>query len=284
MIEVKHIKKSYGDHSVLNDVSLTVEMGSIYGLIGHNGAGKTTLLSTMAGLIEADSGSFDFHGNRVSYLPDIPQYFDYLTAGEYISFLQSGKVASGKRSKDELLTGVGLTSSVKISAMSRGMRQRLGLAAALVSDPDILLLDEPASALDPSGRMELLSILRRLRDEGKAIMLSTHILADMENVCDVVAFLNAGIIQKTIKISDLKDVCSWIVSFSDMASLVQAPLGVKISKVDDRTVRILFNKEKLLDEQKQIWEMFLRSRNPVVAIHNEYQSLDAIFQEVCGSC
>ena len=214
MISVQNIAKSFGENTVLKDVSLFVNEASIYGLIGHNGAGKTTLMSIMAGLSKADRGSYDYGGKRISYLPDSPGFFDYLTAGEYIQFLMSGTQIGSGPTKEELLRQVGLTGKIKISKMSRGMRQRLGIAAALVNDPDILLLDEPTSALDPAGRIELMQILGDLRRQGKSILLSTHILADMEKLCDKVGFLHKGIISRTVNVRDLNNRNAWIVQLN----------------------------------------------------------------------
>ena len=166
MLCINGIAKSFGDHSVLKDASFSVGKGEIYGLIGENGAGKTTLMNIISGLSAADAGSFfvgkeDLPLKRVGYLPDVPSFFDYLSTKEYIDFLlMNTRKANTKR--DQLLTLVGLKGNERIRIMSRGMKQRLGIAAALVTNPDVLLLDEPTSALDPMGRHELMEIMKQL--------------------------------------------------------------------------------------------------------------------------
>ena len=193
MIKVNNIKKSFTHHDVLKGVNLEIEEGSIYGLIGKNGAGKTTLMNILTGLLEADSGTFSFETNekKVGYLPDLPAFYDYLNTDEYLDFLLMHK---NPVRRNELLKLVNLPAGAKIKTLSRGMRQRLGIASVLVNDPDVILLDEPTSALDPAGRNDVKNILLELKEKGKTIILSTHILADMDIICDRAGFLSDGII------------------------------------------------------------------------------------------
>ena len=205
MLNVNSITKSFENHKVLNGVSFSINNGEIYGLIGKNGAGKTTLMNIVAGLSKSDEGSYSIGDetatSSIGYLPDIPAFFDYLTAQEYIDFLLMN-VDRTKERKTHLLQLVGLKGNEKIKSMSRGMKQRLGVASALVTDPQVLLLDEPTSALDPQGRHELMEILKQLKADGRSIVLSTHILADMEKVCDKVGFLHDGVIKNEIRIGE----------------------------------------------------------------------------------
>lgn len=283
MILVNNLKKKFGTNVVLDGVSLSVNAGEIYGLIGHNGAGKTTLMTIMAGLEKADSGECILKGKGISYLPDVPGFYEYLTCGEYIDFLLRGQHISAPKSKIELLDMVGLTEKIRIGSMSRGMRQRLGIAASLVSDPDVLLLDEPTSALDPSGRMEVLEILKDLRYEGKAILLSTHVLADMENICDEVGFLHDGGIKRQIKISDLQDRNAWIISFNDEISLENQSNSFALQRIDGHTYRFLINSSDASRDQNALLKYLITIDRRITSIHNDMQSLDAIFQEVCKS-
>lgn len=282
MISVQNIAKSFGENKVLTDVSFRVEDASIYGLIGHNGAGKTTLMSIMAGLSKADFGSYDYGGKKISYLPDIPGFFEHLTAGEYIQFLMSGMSNVSEQTGKILLRHVGLTSNSKIRKMSRGMRQRLGIAAALVNDPDILLLDEPTSALDPEGRMELMQILNDLRRQGKSILLSTHILADMEKICDEVGFLHKGVIQRTIRMQDLNNSNAWIVRLNGNMDSIDIS-GGQISVIGDGLLRIALDGDNSLRSQQMALKWLSSLDNMIVGIRNESQSLEDLFQEVCAS-
>lgn len=211
MIKVRHVKKCFGAQTVLKDVNFSVASGQIFGLVGHNGAGKTTLMTIIAGLLQADSGTCVLDSRRISYLPDVPAFFDYLNCGEYLRFLASGM--EGQTDVVACLKRLQLSEKARIGTMSRGMRQRLGLAGALLSKPDILLLDEPTSALDPAGRTEIFAILRQLRDAGKTVLLSTHVLTDMEKVCDEAAFLHKGSIQRQVSVSALQKKTEWVVRF-----------------------------------------------------------------------
>ena len=282
MISVQNIAKSFGENTVLKDVSLFVNEASIYGLIGHNGAGKTTLMSIMAGLSKADRGSYDYGGKKISYLPDIPGFFDYLTTGEYIQFLMSGTRIGSGPTKEELLRQVGLTGKIKISKMSRGMRQRLGIAAALVNDPDILLLDEPTSALDPAGRIELMQILGDLRRQGKSILLSTHILADMEKLCDEVGFLYKGIISRTVNVRDLNNRNTWIVQLNRNPEEMDISCD-QVSVIGDRQLRIVIDGDEHIKNQQNALKWLSSLNSMIVSVRNESRTLEDLFQEVCTS-
>ena len=200
MIVATHgLRKEYGRRGAavaLDGVDLVVERGSVYGLIGPNGAGKTTLVDILSGLRRPTAGSVDVavEPRRVSSLVDTPQFEPWLTAREVLllSATLVGVAAVDGR-VDEVLTEAGLAHAADRPAgeFSRGMLQRLGLAACFVTDPELLLLDEPCSALDPAGRREVLDTLRRLRGHA-TILLSTHLLGDVEEVCDTVGVLHQG--------------------------------------------------------------------------------------------
>ena len=287
MLKIENISKTFDRNKVLDNINIEVNTGSIYGLIGKNGVGKTTLMNIVAGLSTPDTGSCGVYGEdeqlidgaKVGYLPDLPSFFEYLSAREYMDFLlmnSGNKQISQKR--DELLKTVGVPAKSKVGTMSRGMKQRLGIAAALVNDPEVILLDEPTSALDPMGRYELMEILNNLKNSGKSILLSTHILADMEKVCDKVGFLHNGIIKKEVNITDC--VCgenhSWKVSFEHPfqgdATLVS---GVFVRRMTD--VTYIFESS----DQKRILETLMKIPTRIVHIGNQRKSLDDWFQEVC---
>ena len=240
------------------------------------------MMSIMAGLSKADRGSYDYGGKRISYLPDIPGFFDYLTAGEYIQFLMSGTQIGSGPTKEELLRQVGLTGKIKISKMSRGMRQRLGIAAALVNDPDILLLDEPTSALDPAGRIELMQILGDLRRQGKSILLSTHILADMEKLCDEVGFLYKGIISRTVNVRDLNNRNTWIVQLNRNPEEMDISCD-QVSVIGDRLLRIVIDGDEHVKNQQNALKWLSSLDSMIVSIRNESRTLEDLFQEVCAS-
>jgi ABC-2 type transport system ATP-binding protein len=214
MIRIENLVKHYGAVAALDGLSLNVEPGVVYGFLGPNGAGKTTTMRILTGLAKSDSGQAWILDNEIGksgvdvrrligVLPEEPAFYTWMTAREYlrdfIAPLYDMDAATARKRTDELLTTVGLKSARnrRIAGFSRGMRQRLGLAQALIHQPHVLLLDEPVSALDPAGRKEVLELIESLRGEA-TILLSTHILADVERVCDVVGIINKGhlIVQK----------------------------------------------------------------------------------------
>lgn len=218
MLRITGLRKHFGDKTVLNGLELTVPKNSIFGFIGQNGAGKTTTMKTVLGLLQADDGEIFVDGEKVvygqtptnrhiGYLPDVPEFYSFMTAPEYLHFC--GQITGMKadeidsRSK-ELLELVGLGEERhRIKGFSRGMKQRLGIAQALLNRPKLLICDEPTSALDPVGRKEILDILLAAREQ-TTVLFSTHILSDVERICTDIAFLHGG---KTViqgKLSDIK--------------------------------------------------------------------------------
>lgn len=203
---VSHLFKSFGENKVIDDLSFTVPEHSIFGFIGLNGAGKTTTMKMVLGLLKADSGTITVCGEPVAfgqthtnkyigYLPDVPEFYGFMKPLEYLKLcgeitgLSSGSIRS--RSED-LLSLVGLEKANKrIGGFSRGMKQRLGIAQALLNEPRLLICDEPTSALDPIGRKEILDILQQVKGK-TTVVFSTHILSDVERICDHVSVLNGG--------------------------------------------------------------------------------------------
>ncbi len=196
ILETQKLTKRYGDRTVLNDVDLKIETDSIYGLVGPNGAGKTTLLSIIAGLRRPTSGQVLLQVSKqdVAVCPDVPEFEPWLTALEVTQLAANlvGK-ASTKQWLQQLLDDAGLKDSMnrKVGSFSRGMTQRLALATTVVGDPKFVILDEPCSALDPSGRVEVLDMISRMGNHS-TIIFSTHILADVQRVCDQVGVLDGG--------------------------------------------------------------------------------------------
>ena len=218
MLRITDLHKRFGDKEVLRGLNLTVPEHSIYGFIGKNGAGKTTTMKTVLGLLKADSGKVVVNGEQVvygqtvtnqyiGYLPDVPEFYPFMTAQEYLQFC--GEITGMKKadcdSRDkELLELVGLANEKhRIKGFSRGMKQRLGIAQALLNSPKLLICDEPTSALDPVGRKEILDILLAVREQ-TTVLFSTHILSDVERICTDVAFLNNGVVETQGKLSDIK--------------------------------------------------------------------------------
>ncbi len=279
MIKLNDIKKTFGMNQVLKGVSFQIDDGSIYGLIGRNGAGKTTLMNIMSGLMKADGGSFTID-KKVGYLPDLPAFYEYLTTDEYLDFLLMNK---NPERRDKLLETVGLQKGAKVKTMSRGMRQRLGIAAVLVNNPDVILLDEPTSALDPAGRNDVKDILLRLKNEGRTIILSTHILADMDNICDKAGFLSRGVIAREVDVAKSRQENSaMIVKFAsepDLDKLYQ--FTQDIIQLDAVTVRLNINESEKINSQQKVLQGLGNLSQEITSISSAAVSLDSIFQEVC---
>lgn len=278
MLKVDGIRKSFSGNDVLRGVSFSIKQGEIYGLIGKNGAGKTTLLNIMAGLMDKDVGTLKKDG-VIGYLPDLPNFFEYLKTDEYLDFLLMDK---DKKRRDELLDMVGLKSGLKVKTMSRGMRQRLGIAAALVNNPDIILFDEPTSALDPLGRKDVKDILLNLKDKGKTIVLSTHILADMDKICDRAGFLHNGIIAKEVDVRESADDKSYIiVGFKEKIADDFLRIFETYEKINENMVKIFIDGMSKDRSQKKIFKILSETEYEVSSISTKEHTLDDIFEEVC---
>ena len=218
ILTIKDLQKSFGGKNVLCGLDLSVKEHSIFGFVGRNGAGKTTLMKAILGLLRADGGEIFVCGEKVSfgqaktnryigYLPDVPEFYPFMTAREYLTLcgesMGMSRTDTEKRSED-LLGLVGLShENHRIKGFSRGMKQRLGIAQALLARPKLLICDEPTSALDPIGRKEILDILLSVR-EHTTVLFSTHILSDVERICTDVALLHNGKIAMKGSVSELK--------------------------------------------------------------------------------
>lgn len=211
MLETNGLTKWYGGRVGCADISLKVKEGQIFGLLGPNGAGKSTFVKMIVGLLRPTSGEASILGfpigsvearRHIGYLPELFRYQDWLQAGEVLAFHSrlSGRSAREVRSAPmaehirSVLQEVGLAGREheRVKHFSKGMQQRLGLACALLTDPSFIILDEPCSALDPVGRHEVRMILEKLRMRGKTVLLNTHLLEDVQALCDEVAFIYRG--------------------------------------------------------------------------------------------
>ena len=218
ILRITGLKKRFGDKQVLDGLDLAVEAGSVYGFVGPNGAGKTTTMKAILGLLQADAGEIWVDGQpvtygsgttnrQIGYLPDVPEFYGFMTAREYLRFcgqLTGMKLPELDARCEEMLRLVGLDQEKhRIRGFSRGMKQRLGIAQALLHRPKLLICDEPTSALDPVGRKEILDVLLAVRQQ-TTVLFSTHILSDVERICTDVAFLHGGKITVKGKLSDVR--------------------------------------------------------------------------------
>lgn len=208
MLQIQHLTKTYGDKAAVNDLSLHILPGEIYGFIGHNGAGKTTTLKSVAGILRFDSGDILVCGvsvrkdpiackQRLAYIPDNPDLYDFMTGIQYLNFIADiFGVDAAKR--QERIQKYGdlfeLTSDLAapISSYSHGMKQKLAIVSAWLHDPQLILMDEPFVGLDPKAAHTLKGMMREVCDAGGAIFFSTHVLEVAEKLCDKVAIIKGG--------------------------------------------------------------------------------------------
>ena len=221
MLKIKGLCKKYGNFTALDNLDLAIGRGEIYGFVGPNGAGKTTTLKILAGLLKADAGEvyiddirlfedYDRLKELIGYMPDFFGVYDNLKVMEYLEFYASAYGIETKRAQElgrELLSVVHLDGKEEhyVDELSRGMKQRLCLARALIHDPQFLILDEPASGLDPRNRFEFKEILRDLKEAGKTIIISSHILMELAEICTSIGVIEHG---KMIMQGSIEDILS----------------------------------------------------------------------------
>lgn len=294
MLQITNLQKRFGEKEVLKGLDLSVPEGAVFGFIGRNGAGKTTTMKTVLGLLKADAGEIYVNGEKVvygqtatnhhiGYLPDVPEFYSFMNAREYLRFcgeITGMQVAEMKSRSAELLKLVGLEGEKhRIKGFSRGMKQRLGIAQALLNSPKLLICDEPTSALDPVGRKEILDILQQVKEQ-TTVLFSTHILSDVERICTDIAFLKDGKIAVQGKLSEvhgknrteeyvLETVCEedakkLLAKFPMIKSIGQTQLMFSGSE------ELLFQVLGFLTEQKI----------PVLKVERQEPTLESMFMEV----
>ncbi|PID87590.1 ABC transporter [Candidatus Gracilibacteria bacterium] len=220
VLEVKNLEKHLNKKLILNDVSFNVKSGEIYGFLGPNGAGKTTTIKCIMGFIKQEKGTIKVFGEKgltlksrkdIGFMPENTYLYKYLTGEEFLRF--SGKffkISEKDLNKriSELLKKVGLEGSGNrfLNTYSKGMLQRIGLAQSIINNPKLLFLDEPMSGLDPIGRKMVKDLLVDLKNKGTTIFFNTHILADVESICDKISIIHKGhLVVESMKVSELKE-------------------------------------------------------------------------------
>jgi ABC-2 type transport system ATP-binding protein len=297
ILELHNVKKSFGDKEIIKELDFSVPEGSIFGFVGENGAGKTTTMRMILGLETIDSGYIKVNNKKVhygnslanrviGYLPDVPEYYDYMNPSEYLTLCGNLTGVPKKELSNritQLLKTVDLPINKKrISGFSRGMKQRLGIAQALLNHPKLLICDEPTSALDPIGRSEFLDLLASLRGE-MTIIFSTHILSDVERISDCVGILDDGILKVNDTLDNLKNDYSKpqiVLNFDSENTAKKANALLNQQAYQDNSQLIIDFRNSYQESAKSILEKLLKSGLIPISLNRQLTSLEDIFTEV----
>ena len=301
VLSIRNLSKSFGQQQIIKDLNMSVPEGSVFGFIGQNGAGKTTTMKMVLGLLQPDQGEIlvcnkpvNFGQTKtnqyIGYLPDVPEFYNYMTAMQYLTLCGEivglpKEIISQKGKK--LLSLVGLDGVGKrVGGYSRGMKQRLGIAQALLADPKLLICDEPTSALDPVGRKEILDILYKIRGT-TTVLFSTHILSDVERICDHVALLNNGNIAVGGTLSEIKALHSHgrlLIEFSSEADLqyfkecmVERP---PMDSSEEKGREMIIHSREMKKTQHTIFSILAGADIAPVKVELMEPSLESLFLEV----
>jgi len=297
-IEVKNLLKIYGEQKAVNDISFKVDKGEIVGFLGPNGAGKSTTMKILTGYLNKDGGEALVSGINVSadplaikkkigYLPEAnPLYYD-MYVREYLGFVSELHKIKSKKSKIEdviALTGLTVESKKRIGQLSKGYKQRVGLAAALIHDPDVLILDEPTTGLDPNQIVEIREVIKQ-QGKNKTVLFSTHILQEVEAICDRVIIINKGEIVADDKLSNLqkgtKEKYAVIVKFKEAIdkSLLEKLNGVSsVEEFQTSNFKLQTNNSESV--RKQLLELAVQNNLNIISLQSEGQSLEDVFRSL----
>lgn len=295
ILKISHITKTFGAKKVLNDLNFSVPEHSVFGFIGQNGAGKTTTMKMVLGLLESDNGEIFVNAEKVTfgqnntnkyigYLPDVPAFYEFMTPKEYLTMCGqiTGMCKEELNSKStELLKLVGLEAENKrIRGFSRGMKQRLGIAQALLNSPKLLICDEPTSALDPIGRKEILDILSSVK-EHTTVVFSTHILSDVERICDRIAFLHEGTIALSGTLDEIKSTRNGDNIEIEFLTERDTDTFLKICSGGEKTGRTkLFFSKRTERDMLEMMKYLSQNQIPILRLERLEPTLEDLFLEV----
>lgn len=302
MLEIKNLVKKYGKFTAVNELNLSIEEGTIFGFVGPNGAGKTTTMKIMSGLLKATSGSVWIKGidvttyprklrEKIGYMPDFFGVYDDLKVDEYLDFYAGAyKVPYKQRASTigNLLEIVDLSHKREayVDSLSRGMKQRLCLARSLIHDPDILILDEPASGLDPRARIEMKEVLKQLKTLGKTIIVSSHILPELAELCTTVGIIDQGSIVAYGTVNEImrqltQNRVIFIKILGEKESLIhlleEQPM---VHHIIENVDHVEFGFEGEEEELSRLLSEIIQRNIPVVAFKEKEGNLEDIFMQV----
>ncbi len=305
MISVKELKIHYGEHVAVDSLSFSVTKGSVFGLIGPNGAGKTTTIKAIATLLEPTYGEiFIDHisvlhqpeeaRKKLGYMPDFPPVYDDLEVTEFCDLFAHAYGLSGperiqKVEECLVLTNLQDKAKAKCKTLSRGMKQRALLAKTLVHEPSVLLLDEPAANLDPKARIDLRNLLLQLASAGKTILVSSHVLSELEDLCDAIGIMRAGKMVVSGGLDEITSITSAerliqveVVSACDQleACLAKFPSISKISKLDGTGKRFSLSHSGDTKDASSILTSLIQWGIPVASFHRKQSKVEDLFLDV----
>ena len=300
-ISVNKLSKNYGSQKAVNSISFTINKGEIVGFLGPNGAGKSTTMKMITGYLAADAGEIQVCNlpaaaanrdtkKKIGYLPEAnPLYYD-MYVREYLTFIAGvHEIKEAKKRIEEVIVTVGLTpeSHKKIAQLSKGYKQRVGLAAALVHNPEVLILDEPTTGLDPNQIVEIRNVIKALAKE-KTILFSSHIMQEVEAICDRVIIINKGNIVADDQLSNLQKLNGTqqlvTVEFKEKvdAAWLNSLTGVqKVASVQNGVFRMECNNAEAV--KKQLLELSIEKNLNIVSLQSEAQSLENVFRQLTAT-
>jgi ABC-2 type transport system ATP-binding protein len=290
-LETRGLRKEYGKKVALHDVSLVVQPGEVFGFLGPNGAGKSTTVKILLGLVRPTSGEARLFGmpagepaarRRVGYLPETFRFHEWLTGADLLDFhgRLAGLPAEERRARiPEVLSQVGLAGrgGDRIRGYSKGMTQRIGLAQAILNRPDLVLLDEPTSALDPVGRREVRDLIRGLRADGMTVFLNSHLLSEVEMVCDRVAIVDHGRVLRSGRLADLVGGMPELRITVDRVDGDLLSMLAGLGQVLDVTGAVITLGVDDLDSAPAVAESLVRGSYRIYGLVPTHQSLEEVF-------
>lgn len=296
VLEVKSLKKTLGKREIIKDISFSIKDGEIFGFLGPNGAGKTTTIRMLVGLIAPNKGDISICGesllkNKEKALKNVgavvenPELYKYLSGRE--NLMQIARIRRvSKEEVEELIKLVGLEDRIndKVGKYSLGMKQRLGLAAALIGNPKLLILDEPTNGLDPSGILDFREIVKKAaREKGMAVFISSHILSEIQNLCDRVAFINDGVIKSVEDIKDNNvetrlDSMTLTISgdLNKAVNILNEVKSVNNAEVADENIHLLLDSGKLND----VLKVLINNDIKIEEIYKDRNGLEQRYMEL----
>lgn len=298
VIKTYKLSKSYKNCNALIDVNINVNQGDIYGLVGNNGAGKTTLLKILTGQSQLSRGSFELFSKssekdlnlvrkRTGVIIETPSFYPKLTVFKNMEYYRLQRGIPGKEKIDKVLKEVGLyeAKKKKFEDLSLGMKQRLGLALAMMNEPDLLILDEPINGLDPSGIIEIRNLLLKLNKEKNiTILISSHILTELSNIATCYGFLNKGRLVEELSAKDLEKKCQSflevkVTNSKKLAALLEQNLGYKEFKVISEDVIQVFDINRSPEE---ISELAISNKIGLMALDEKSINLESYYMSLMG--